>query len=149
VRILGSNGSNAMGRPNIHSSVRSVNGVRACLTKPSQGRPHAPWRTTRHENGIRLGASSRRVSLCYKHRSIVCEPHGTTSKPDTATPSQSIAASQVCYSHCYSSFPSSDATKSGTSTDAGQSSMRDLCRHRTVPTFKQSPSREPRRWERL
>ena len=28
------------------------------------------WRTTRHENGVQLAASSRRVSLClcYKHR---------------------------------------------------------------------------------
>ena len=26
------------------------------------------WRTTRHENRVQLAASSRRVSLCYKHR---------------------------------------------------------------------------------
>src|SRR5215470_13068951 len=44
---------------------------------------------------------------------------------------EAIAASRVCYRNCYSSFPFLGATKSGTFTDAGQSSMRDLCRHRT------------------
>src|SRR5215470_8056750 len=48
----------------------------------------------------------------------------------TPPSAEAIAASQVCYRHCYSSFPFWGATKSGTFTDAGQSSMRDLGRHR-------------------
>ena len=43
---------------------------------------------------------------------------------------EAIAAPQVCYRHCYTSFPFPGATNGGTFTGAGQSLTRDLCRHR-------------------
>ena len=44
-------------------------------------------------------------------------------------PKEAIAAPQVCYRHCYASFPFPGVTKGDTFTDAGQSLVRDRCRH--------------------
>ena len=54
-------------------------------------------------------------------------------------PKEAIAAPQVCYRHCYASFPFPGVTKGDTFTDAGQSLVRDRCRHSVKTTSKQSP----------
>src|ERR1700745_3765552 len=42
---------------------------------------------------------------------------------------EAIAAPQVCYRHCYTSFPFLGATNGGTFPGAGQSNRRDRCPH--------------------
>ena len=54
-------------------------------------------------------------------------------------PKEAIAAPQVCYRHCYASFPFPGVTKGDNFSDASQSLVRDRCRHSVKTTSKQSP----------